>query len=141
MMDELYQDILLDHAKSPRRYGELEGPCICSTGHNPLCGDEIVLRIRMEDDVIEEARFTSSGCAISTAAASLIVDAAVGMKRRDVLALCDRVHHALTSQSDEPLPEEFEALRGVRRFPMRVKCATLALHTLRDAIDQAQSTA
>lgn len=137
-LTDLYQEILLDHYRKPRNFGPLE-PCDREVeGHNPLCGDRITLRLRLSGERIEEARFEGSGCAISTASASMMTEAVRGRSVAEALELGERFRNRLTGSP--PTAQEVEeagemaALDGVREFPMRVKCATLAWHALREAL-------
>lgn len=136
-LTDLYQEILLDHYRHPRNHGPLPGADREIDGHNPLCGDRIRLRIRLDGDRLEDVRFEGSGCAISTASASMMTEAVRGRSVGAALDLADRFRELMTKPGDEPLPEEWgqlAALEGVRAFPMRVKCATLAWHALRSAL-------
>jgi len=136
-LTDLYQEILLDHYRRPRNFGPLEDANREIEGHNPLCGDRLTLRLRLAGDRVEEARFEGSGCAISTASASMMTDAVRGKSVAEALALGDRFRARLTgaerAEAEESLGE-LVALDGVRDFPMRVKCATLAWHALREAL-------
>lgn len=137
-LTDLYQEILLDHYRKPRNFGPLE-PCDREVeGHNPLCGDRITLRLRLAGDRIEEARFEGSGCAISTASASMMTEAVRGRSVAEALELGERFRSRLTgggtAEPEGEEPGEMAALDGVREFPMRVKCATLAWHTLHAAL-------
>jgi len=137
-LTDLYQEILLDHYRRPRNFGPLE-PCDREVeGHNPLCGDRITLRLRLAGDRIEEARFEGSGCAISTASASMMTEAVRGRSAAEALELGERFRSRLTgsapAEAEGEEPGEMAALDGVREFPMRVKCATLAWHALREAL-------
>ena len=136
---DLYQDVVIDHARQPRNFRKVEGATRTAEGCNPLCGDQLTLYVRLEDGVIEDIGFQGSGCAISKASASLMTAALKGKKQEEALALFGRVHTLLTDgPSGEVQPEEvgkLAALSGVWEFPMRVKCATLAWHTLRSALE------
>jgi len=135
-LDDLYQEILLDHYQRPRNFGPLS-PCDGEAdGHNPLCGDRVHVRVRREGDRVAEVRFEGSGCAISTASASMMTEAVRGRTRPEIEALYGKFHDVVTgaAEPDDSLGE-LAALGGVRQFPMRVKCATLAWHTLRSALD------
>jgi nitrogen fixation NifU-like protein len=142
---ELYQSVILDHNKNPRNFGAVEDPNHSADGHNPLCGDKIHLTVRLEDDVVKEVRFEGSGCAISTASASLMTQAVKDRPVESALHLFDRFHALLTSRSgDEPPATDLGKLSvfaGVREFPMRVKCATLAWHTLKNALEDSSAIA
>jgi nitrogen fixation NifU-like protein len=138
-LDELYQEILLDHYRRPRNYGPLPEPDREVDGHNPLCGDRLRLRLRLEGDRVAEARFEGSGCAISTASASMMTEAVRGRPIAEVLELAARFRALVTGEGEAPEPEsmgELVALAGVRAYPMRVKCATLAWHALRSALER-----
>jgi nitrogen fixation NifU-like protein len=138
-LDELYQEILLDHYRRPRNYGPLPEPDREVDGHNPLCGDRLRLRLRLEGDRVAEARFEGSGCAISTASASMMTEAVRGRPIAEVLELAARFRALVTGEGEAGEPEslgELVALAGVRAYPMRVKCATLAWHALRSALER-----
>jgi len=136
---DLYQEVVIDHAKQPRNFRKVEGATRTAEGFNPLCGDHLTLYVRLEDGVIEDIGFQGSGCAISKASASLMTMALKGKKQEEALALFGRVHVLLTNgPNGEVKPEDvgkLAALSGVWEFPMRVKCATLAWHTLRSALE------
>lgn len=137
-LTDLYQEVILDHNRNPRRFKELANPTRVVDGYNPLCGDKIKIFVRMEDDLVREITFTGAGCAISKASASLMMDAVQGMSRAEAERLFEVVHRMLTGGVLDPREMErlgnIVALSGVSAFPMRVKCATLAWHTLRAAL-------
>jgi nitrogen fixation NifU-like protein len=136
---ELYQEIILDHGRRPRNFRELPHANHSAEGKNPLCGDHVIVTLVMDGDVVKDVAFQGSGCAISTAAASTMTEAVKGMKRGEADALFHRFHDLVTGKSKED-PEEFgklAAFAGLSEFPMRVKCATLAWHTLEAAFDGA----
>ncbi len=135
-LGELYQELILDHNKNPRNFGELTDATHRADGFNPLCGDKISLALRVEDGVIREARFVGSGCAISKASSSLMTSAVKGKSKSDALALFACFHDMVTGGAapDEPTLGKLVAFAGVREFPARVKCASLAWHTLRAAL-------
>jgi len=141
-LKELYRDVILDHNRHPRNFGRIDDADRHAEGHNPLCGDRLSLSVRMNGERIEDIRFEGRGCAISTASASLMTEAVKGKDRADARALFARVHALLTQP--EPLPDEslgkLAALSGVREFPVRVKCASLAWHTLNAALESARAT-
>jgi len=142
-LDDLYQEILLDHYRNPRHFGPLPGCDHAAEGHNPLCGDRVHVEVKLDGRRLSEVKFEGSGCAISTASASMMTDAVTGRTRDEVEALYQRFHDALTvGGSTDALEDQGElaALAGVREFPMRVKCATLAWHTLRSALAGADDT-
>jgi nitrogen fixation NifU-like protein len=135
-LKELYRDVILDHNRTPRNFGRLEPADGRAQGHNPLCGDELSLFVRMDGERIADVRFEGKGCAISTASASLMTEAVRGKDRTAVRELFDKVHTLLTQQ-DAPLDAslgKLAALSGVREFPARVKCASLCWHTLNAAL-------
>lgn len=132
---ELYQEVIFDHNRSPRNFGKLDDADRVAEGHNPLCGDQLTLYVRLDGDVIAEARFVGHGCAISTASASLMTEAVKGRTVADVEALFRDFHALLTGAAPEGRDfGKLEVLAGVREFPVRVKCATLAWHTLHNAL-------
>jgi nitrogen fixation NifU-like protein len=136
MVDDLYQETIIDHSKHPRNCHELRGANHQAEGYNPLCGDKLKLYLKMKDDVVEDASFVGSGCAISTASASLMTESLKGLKREEALKLLERFHDLLTT--DSPVTKELGKLVvfcGVRDYPARVKCATLAWHTLKSALE------
>jgi len=138
-LSSLYQEVILDHSRRPRNRGALEDPSARAEGTNPLCGDELVLYVELDGDVVREARFEGQGCAISTASASLMTEAVRGKTRAQARELFERFHSSLLSGpgSDVDLDAlgKLAALAGVRAYPMRVKCASLAWHTLNAALE------
>lgn len=134
-LSALYQEVILDHSKKPRNFHALEAPTHAATGHNPLCGDNLKVFVRLEDGVIAELSFVGDGCAISKASASLMTEMAKGKTLQEFQTLYTQFHHVATTQ--DPIPEDFgklQVLAGVRDYPSRVKCATLAWHTLDAAL-------
>jgi nitrogen fixation NifU-like protein len=144
-LSDLYQEVILDHNKRPRNFGTLPDATGVAQGHNPLCGDRLSLYVRVEDGRLTGISFEGSGCAISKASASLMTDAVKGRPIPDVLALFDAVHVMLTTpigqDVDETAVGKLAALAGVREFPVRVKCASLAWHTLKSALTGAKEPA
>lgn len=138
---DLYQDVVLDHGRRPRNFGKLSGPVRRAEGVNPLCGDQLTLYLRLDGDVVTDAAFEGSGCAISRASASLMTGAVKGRRRQEVEQLFEQVHRMLTAGQEhgalEPLGK-LAALSGVWEFPARVKCASLPWHTLRAALAGAE---
>ncbi|RJP32637.1 MAG: SUF system NifU family Fe-S cluster assembly protein [Candidatus Omnitrophota bacterium] len=136
---ELYQEIILDHNKKPRNYQVLDDANHKADGHNPLCGDRVTIYVRLNGEKIENIAFQGKGCAISTASASLMTEAVKGKTVEEARQAFERFHDLLTKDTDllSQLSEmgKLAALAGVRDFPMRVKCATLAWHTLNAALD------
>ena len=135
MVDDLYQEIILDHSKHPRNCHPMDDATRKAEGYNPLCGDKLKLFIKVEDDVVKDVSFVGSGCAISTASASLMTESLKGKTREEALKLLEKFHDLLTT--DTPVSQELGKLVvfcGVRDYPARVKCATLAWHTLKSAL-------
>ena len=137
-LSDLYQEVILDHNRRPRNYGPLPGASRTAQGHNPLCGDRLTLYVQLDGDRIAGISFEGSGCAISKASASLMTDALKGRSLAEAGLLFDRFHQMVTSPFDRPIDEEglgkLAAFAGVREFPVRVKCASLAWHTLKAAL-------
>ena len=133
---ELYQTMILDHYKRPRNRGRPEAADRRAAGDNPLCGDKVTVFARVKDGVVTDVGFEGSGCAISTASASLMTESVKGRRVEEVAKLFDRFHEVVTGAS-EPGSDlgKLAVFVGVREFPMRVKCATLAWHTLRAALE------
>lgn len=137
-LNELYQSIILDHNKRPRHYGRLE-PCTHEAeGTNPLCGDQIEVRVTVEDGRIADVAFEAAGCAISKASASIMTGEVIGQPVDAIEGLLERVGHLVGDESapdaDLAVDGDMAALAGVRKFPARIKCATLPWHTLRAAL-------
>lgn len=136
---ELYQEVILDHNKSPCNFRKLDGANRVAEGLNPLCGDRVTVYLHMEDDVIQDIGFQGSGCAISKAAASVMTGIVKGKSKAEAQALSERFRRLVTGRgsagADSSELEEFDAFRGVCGFPARVKCATLAWHTLQEALE------
>ena len=137
-LKELYRDVILDHNRQPRNFGRLDGDARHADGYNPLCGDRVTVFVRLDGERIEDIRFEGRGCAISTASASLMTEAVKGRPRAEVRRLFDRVHALLTQPDAAPDAAlgKLAALSGVREFPARVKCASLAWHTLNAALER-----
>jgi nitrogen fixation NifU-like protein len=132
---ELYRDVIVDHNRSPRNSGRIAGATHHADGDNPLCGDRLALDVELAGDVIRDLRFEGSGCAISTASASLMSEAVKGRSRAEAAELFEAVHRMLTGGgADAARLGKLAALAGVAAFPARVKCATLAWHTLNAAL-------
>ncbi len=135
---DLYQEVILDHNRSPRNFGELEGANGQAEGFNPLCGDQITVYLKLEGDVIQEIRFQGSGCAISKASASMMTLSLKGKTKTEAEVLFDRVHKMLLGElASEAATQELgklSLLAGVCNYPSRVKCASLAWHTFHTAL-------
>jgi nitrogen fixation NifU-like protein len=139
---ELYQEVIFDHNRKPRNFHKMEQADHVADGHNPLCGDQLTVYLRVEGDAVADVSFVGHGCAISTASASLMTEAVKGKPVAEVEALFQDFHAMLTDTAPEG--RDFGKLRvlaGVREFPARVKCATLAWHTLHNALSGAGDTA
>ena len=136
---ELYQAVILDHNKNPRNFGRPEGANREARGDNPLCGDKVTIYAAVEDGVIRDVGFEGSGCAISTAAASLLTESVKGRSVEDFAKLFDRYHGLVTASGTSEDLGKLAVFEGVREFPMRVKCATLAWHTLRSALGSGEA--
>ena len=135
MVHDLYQEIILDHSKRPRNYHSMDNATRSADGYNPLCGDKLKLFLRMDEDVVKDASFIGAGCAISTSSASLMTESIKGKTREEALKLLDKFHELLTT--DVSVSNDLGKLVvfcGVRDYPARVKCATLAWHTLKSAL-------
>jgi len=134
---ELYQEVILEHSKAPRNYGELLKANRKAEGFNPLCGDHFTLYVNLEGDSIREIRFQGSGCAISKASASMMTQSVKGKSREEAEQLFQRFHALVTGQGNGSQVElgKLAVFSGVSEFPVRVKCATLAWHTLQAALE------
>lgn len=140
---ELYQEVIIDHSKKPRNFLKLSKVTHKAEGFNPLCGDEIAIYLEMEGDVVKDVSFQGSGCAISTASASMMTESLKGKKRTEIEDMFHHFHEMVTSSSD-PCIECLGKLcvfRGVCEFPGRVKCASLCWHTLMNAVKNNNKTA
>ena len=138
---DLYQEVILDHNRRPRNFRALDTANHTAEGYNPLCGDRLTVYLRVHDDVIEEVSFVGSGCAISKASASLMTETLKGKSVPEADDLFHRFHHLVTSSIDAPADVEnlgkLAVFAGVREYPVRVKCASLAWHTMRAAFEAA----
>jgi nitrogen fixation NifU-like protein len=139
-LSDLYQEVILDHNRRPRNFGVLPGANRRARGHNPLCGDQLMVFLHVENDAIRDIRFEGSGCAISKASASLMTDAVKGQPVDTALALFERFHEMVTTPPERDVDRDamgkLGVLAGVREFPVRVKCASLAWHTLKAALEK-----
>ena len=152
-LEDLYREIILDHYRNPRNRGELDTPpATRAEGFNPLCGDEVIIYVQVADGVIEDIKFGGQGCSISQASSSMM---SAAVKGRTVEELQQFNHAFRSMMSIEPDPDDpaptngnsadvklgdLEALKGVVKFPVRIKCATLSWHTLTQAVEEAQAT-
>jgi nitrogen fixation NifU-like protein len=141
-LSDLYQEVILDHNRRPRNFHVLAGASHSAEGYNPLCGDRLTLYLKVDGDTIEEVSFEGAGCAISKASASMMTDALKGRSIADADALFDRFHRMVTTPPSEPVEDlgKLSAFAGVREFPVRVKCASLAWHTLKAALSREPRT-
>jgi nitrogen fixation NifU-like protein len=136
-LQDLYRQVILDHNRNPRNFGELTDATRVVAGVNPLCGDKMTLYLKLANGKIEDIRFQGTGCAISVASSSLMTERVKGQSVGVALELFERVHELLTSSHDhEPAAEldKLAALGGVREYPSRVKCASLGWHALKSAV-------
>ena len=142
-LQDLYKELILDHARSPRHFGKLDAMTHQAEGINPLCGDKLKVYLAIsEDQRIDDMAFEGSGCAVSVASASLLTETVIGLTTDEALDWFDNVIASLTDNGDSAALGKLAALEGVKEFPARVKCATLAWHALRAAIrtDDAPAT-
>lgn len=142
---DLYQDVILDHSKHPRNFGRLDPPAREARGNNPLCGDRVTVYLTLDGERVADIRFEAKGCAISVASASMMTELIKGRTLEEVRALFARFHEAVTAKAapDAAALEALDglaALTGVREFPTRVKCATLAWHAMTSALDGSGTT-
>lgn len=141
---ELYQQVILDHNKSPRNFKKLETANHFAEGYNPLCGDRIDVYVKLNDNKIEDISFIGSGCAISKASASLMSTMVKGKTIEEAGIIFEKFHHLITGKMDEEINAEevgkLAVFAGVREFPARVKCASLAWHTLISALKEENKT-
>lgn len=135
---ELYQETILDHYRQPRNAGSMVDANRMAEGFNPLCGDKVKLYLKVEDGVISDARFEGSGCAIATASASLMTESIKGKRKEEALLLLENIHAMVTAGGTLGNMGKLEVLAGVHEFPQRVKCATLAWHTLKAALENTE---
>ena len=142
-LSELYQQVILDHNKKPRNFHKLETANRTAEGYNPLCGDQLNIYVQVEDDQVKDVSFEGSGCAISKASASMMTQAVKGKSKQEAELLFDEFHRMVTGRlNEENEPNQLGRLTifaGVRDFPVRVKCATLAWHTLHAALNNLQT--
>jgi len=143
-LTDLYQEVILDHNRRPRNFHALANPSHRAEGYNPLCGDRLTLYLSVNEGVITEAAFEGAGCAISKASASMMTETLKGKTLAEADALFRRFHRMVTTPPDQPVEDmgKLSSLAGVREFPLRVKCASLAWHTFKAALanDQQATT-
>ena len=135
-LTDLYQEVILDHNRRPHNFRVIDPASAKQEGFNPLCGDRLTLYLTLDGDIIKDAAFQGSGCAISKASASLMTDVLKGKSVAEARELFEQFHGMVTSSPDAPAPDlgKLSVLAGVREFPTRVKCASLAWHTMKAAI-------
>ncbi len=137
-INELYQEVILDHNKNPRNFREMESATNTADGHNPLCGDALKVYVEMEDEKVKDVAFLGSGCAISKASASIMTQTVKGKSREEAEKMFDEFHRMVTGELDEEADEnslgKLKIFAGVREFPARVKFASLSWHTLHAAL-------
>jgi nitrogen fixation NifU-like protein len=140
-LSDLYQEVILDHNRRPHNFRVIEAPTAKQEGYNPLCGDRLTLYLTLDGGVIKDAAFQGSGCAISKASASLMTDAVKGKTVAEATALFEQFHEMITSNPETPAADlgKLSVLAGVREFPTRVKCASLAWHTMKAAVASDQA--
>ncbi len=148
-LEDLYREIILDHYRTPRNRGELPPPAAHAVGHNPLCGDEIDVYLQVEGDTVTDVKVGGQGCSISQSSASMMSQAVKGKSVAEVRALVRRFKGMMSIEEEAPEDEQnldaevklgdLEALQGVVKFPVRIKCATLAWNTLLEAMSEATS--
>jgi nitrogen fixation protein NifU and related proteins len=145
-LEDLYREIILDHYKNPRNRGELDPPAIRTEGHNPLCGDEIQVFLRVEDGLVSDVKISGQGCSISQSSASMMSAAVKGKPINDVKALVTRFKHMMSIEDDGVASDDasmplgdLEALQGVVKFPVRIKCAILAWNVLAQGLEEASA--
>ena len=135
-LNELYQEMILEHNKSPRNYSVLDHPDAMAEGYNPLCGDRLKLYLKIKDDVISEIGFQGSGCAISKSSASLMTTVVKGKKRSEAENIFKEFHNMLSGKAaDKTVLGKLTVFAGVNEYPARVKCASLAWHTLKAGLE------
>ena len=144
-LSELYQEVIIDHNRSPRNFHKLEGADRTAEGYNPLCGDQVIVYLKMEGDVIKDISFQGAGCAISKASASMMTASLKGKTKAEAKILFEKVREMLTTGTGAEAHAgelgKLVVLSGVRKFPARVKCASLSWHTFRAALKQQKGVA
>tara|TARA_R100000353_G_scaffold174416_2_gene142357 strand:+ start:941 stop:1363 length:423 start_codon:yes stop_codon:yes gene_type:complete len=140
MIDELYQEVILDHSKSPRNFGVLDQYTCTAEGNNPMCGDQLTVYVDIKDDIVSDVSFRARGCAISIASASIMSSMIKGRTIEELHKLFDKFHKLCMGEEmeDDDDIERLRALSGVSKFPTRVKCATMSWHAVREAVDNTE---
>jgi nitrogen fixation NifU-like protein len=137
---DLYQETILDHYRKPRNAGLIGRPTCSAQGDNPLCGDKISVTVMLKGDAVDDIRWHGAGCAISTASASLMSEAVKGRTMAEIASLFGKFHAMVTGKGPSDGLEKLEVFSGVSEFPVRVKCASLAWHTLKAALEGQRDT-
>jgi nitrogen fixation NifU-like protein len=132
---DLYQEVILEHSRHPRNFGPAEDANRSARGNNPLCGDRVTIHLKLDGDVIEDARFEARGCAISLASASMMTEMVKGKTEEEVRDLFERFHALVTGKTEAEEMGGLEVLAGVKDFPTRIKCATLPWHAMSAALE------
>ncbi|WP_438447563.1 Fe-S cluster assembly sulfur transfer protein SufU [Gorillibacterium sp. sgz5001074] len=135
-LDDLYRRVIMDHYKNPRNKGRFEDGGVTVDLHNPTCGDRISLQMKVENGIVQESRFVGEGCSISMSSASMMTEAVKGKTLDDALKMAENFSSMMKGEDVEFEYEDIEALTGVKKFPARIKCATLAWNALRKGIEQ-----
>jgi nitrogen fixation NifU-like protein len=139
LRDDLYKEVILDHYENPRNYGVLNPCSIHEKGANPLCGDELELYLIMKEDIVEDIMFSGKGCSISQSSGSMMTELVKGKNKGDALSIMAKFKKAILEDSEENFSEDesdLESLLGVKKYPVRVKCAVLAWNTLEQALKE-----
>jgi nitrogen fixation NifU-like protein len=141
-LNDLYQEVILDHNRRPRNFRPLADASHSAEGYNPLCGDRLTLYLKLDDGVVTDVSFEGAGCAISKASASMMTDAIKGRTVAEAHALFERFHRMVTTPPEQAVEDmgKLSSLAGVREFPVRIKCASLAWHTLKAAFGNERRT-
>jgi nitrogen fixation NifU-like protein len=135
-LNDLYQEVILDHNRRPRNFHAIPGATQSAEGYNPLCGDRLTLYVQLDGDRISDVAFEGSGCAISKASASLMTEALKGKSVEEARRLFHGFHDLLTANGDPEGLGKLAVFEGVREYPIRIKCATLAWHAVQAALEQ-----
>lgn len=137
LKDDLYKEVIIDHYENPRNYGKLEDAHICEKGANPLCGDELELYLKLDQEKIQDISFEGKGCSISQASASMMTELVKGHTKEEAKQIMQKFKSAILEDKEQNFSEEemeLESLLGVKKYPVRVKCAVLAWNTLEQAL-------
>ncbi len=141
VLDDLYRELILDHYRNPHNKGTLIAPTCKTEGYNPVCGDEIAIELLLDEGVIKDVAFHGRGCSISQSSASMMTDAVKGRSPEEARRIVAAFKHLMTDPDDEPAEDlgDLEALQGVAKFPVRVKCATLAWRVLEEGLEESEA--